>query len=130
MRRSPLFVPCLSAILLTPAPSRAQQPSVGETTLSDTREVSNGQKDWHFIGHVEMERGDTKIYADDVKYTGDDHRAIATGNVVLAQGNNRISAERAEFDLETHLGIFYTATGMAAVQPPRQPTRPGTAAIP
>jgi len=130
MLRTRLLVLCPMAIVLTAATSRAQQPPVADTTLSDSREVSNGQKDWHFIGHVEMERGDAKIYADDVKYTGDDRRAVATGNVVFVQGNNRISAERADFDTETRLGTFYHATGMAEVQPPRQPTRPGTLAIP
>src|SRR5947208_2167737 len=86
----------------TPAPSQlptniappaapAKTP-VTETTSSERREGSNNQKDWHFIGHVEMDRGsDTKIYADDVwAYTGA-NKAIATGNVVFAQGNNRIT---------------------------------------
>ena len=42
-------------------------------------------------------------------FTGE-NKAIATGNVVFAQGNNRISAEHAEFDTETRLGTFYNAT--------------------
>ena len=61
MLRTRLLVLCPMAIVLTAATSRAQQPPVADTTLSDSREVSNGQKDWHFIGHVEMERGDAKI---------------------------------------------------------------------
>src|SRR4029450_2642080 len=69
-----------------PAPPSAAAPSVTETTLSTSREASNNQKDWHFVGNVEMDRGgDTKIYADDVwAYTGQ-NRAIATGNVLMAQ---------------------------------------------
>src|SRR3954471_856406 len=112
-----------------PAPNRP----VTETTVSERREGSNNQKDWHFIGHVEMDRagGDTKIYADDVMaYTGE-NKAIATGNVVLAQGDNRISAERAEFNTDTGLGTFYNATGFSTVKPPKgQPGRPGIAAPP
>ena len=50
--------------------------------------------------------------------------------MVLAQGNNRISAERAEFNTKTGLGTFYNASGIANVQPPRQPPRPGTIAPP
>ena len=47
---------------------RAGQARSARRTISDSREGSNNQKDWHFIGHVEMERGsDTKIYADDVE---------------------------------------------------------------
>jgi len=120
-----------------PLPAPAAPPLTGppkpvsETTTSDKREGSNNQKTWHFIGHVEMdEGGDTKVYADDVwAYTGED-RAIATGNVVFAQGNNRISAERAEFNTETHLGTFYNAWGMTSVKPPVQTARPGQIAAP
>ena len=114
----------------------AQSPAPGqpvtETTVSDSREGSNNQKDWHFIGHVEMDRaGDTKIYADDVMaYTGE-NKMIATGNVVFAQGDNRISAEHAEFDTATGLGTFYNATGFSTVKPPKvQPPRPGAMAPP
>ena len=44
----------------------------------------------------------------------------ATGNVVFAQGDNRISAERAEFNTQTRLGTFYNASGIAAIQPPKR----------
>jgi LPS-assembly protein len=118
---------------LRPAPTTqpAAAAPVTETTKSESREGSNNQKDWHFIGHVEMDRaGDTKIYADDVMaYTGE-HRAVATGNVIIAQGNNRISAEHAEFDTETGLGTFYNAWGLTAVKPPVQTARPGAIAPP
>src|SRR5262249_48952170 len=110
-----------------PAPPK----SVAETTISDRREGFNDQKDWHFLGHVEMDQGgDTKIYAEDVwAYTGED-RAVAPGNVVFAQGNNRISAERAEFNLQTKLGTFYNAWGMATVKPQAQAVRPGQVSAP
>lgn len=113
-------------------PASAAQPAapakpVTETTVSDRREGSNNQKDWHFIGHVEMDRaGDTKIYADDVMAFTGENRAIATGNIVFAQGNNRITAERAEFDTETRLGTFYNAWGLTTVKPPPpRAARPG-----
>jgi LPS-assembly protein len=105
---------------------------VSETTVSDSREASNNQKDWHFIGHVEMDQGsDTKIYADDVRMFTGENKAVATGNVVFAQGDNRISAEHAEFDTETRLGTFYNATGFSTVKPPKpQAARPGAMAPP
>ena len=124
--------PPLSRPATAPAQAPAPAQPVTETTVSERREGSNNQKDWHFIGRVEMDRaGDTKIYADDVMvYTGD-HRAIATGNVVFAQGDNRISAERAEFDTETRLGTFYNASGFSTVKPPPvQPSRGGGIAPP
>jgi LPS-assembly protein len=108
-----------------PAAAAQPSPSVAETTASDRREAMNDQKDWHFIGHVEMDRdpqGLSKVYADDVwVYMGTD-KAIATGNVLLTQGANRISAERAEFNTKDNLGTFYNAWGMATVKP--QPLRP------
>jgi LPS-assembly protein len=98
---------------------------VTETTSSDRREVMNDQKDWHFIGHVEMDRdpqGASKLYAEDVwVYLGQD-KMLATGNVLLTQGANRISAERAEFNTKDSLGTFFNAWGMATVKP--QPQRP------
>jgi lipopolysaccharide export system protein LptA len=104
-----------------------------DSTVSDSREGSNNQKDWHFIGHVEYEvaGSDTKVYADDMMmYTGE-NKALATGNVVLAQGDNRISAEHAEFDTKTGLGTFYNATGFSTVKPPKvQPPRAGAMAPP
>jgi LPS-assembly protein len=113
-----------------PAPPPPAAPPSGpkplaDTTVSDRREAMNDQKDWHFIGHVEMDRdpqGASKIYADDVwLYLGQD-KGIATGNVLLTQGANRISAERAEFNTKDNLGTFYNAWGIATVKP--QPPRP------
>ncbi len=130
-----IAAPAVAQFTTAPAPT-AQAPTsarpVVETTVSESREGSNNQKDWHFIGHVEMDRaGDTKIYADDVMlYTGT-NQAVATGNVVFAQGDNRISAEHAEFDTETRLGTFYNAWGLSTVKPPKsQAPRPGQIAMP
>ena len=57
-------------------------------------------------------------------FYADQNRAVATGNVVFRQGNNQISADRADFDTKTRLGTFYNASGFATVQPPRQAARP------
>ena len=71
------------------------------------------------VGAVELEQKDTKLYADELEYFGDQDRAIATGNVVFTQGNNRIAADRADFNTKTRLGTFYNASGIANVQPTR-----------
>jgi LPS-assembly protein len=119
---SPAVVPAPATAVPAPTAAVPASPAVADTTISDRREATNDQKDWHFIGHVEMERPAQKtiIYADDVRYKQDGNHAIATGNVVIAQGNNRLSAENAEFNTETGLGTFYHAWGIASVQPPRQ----------
>jgi len=128
---SPPQPPAVPAPAPAPAPAAPGSPSVTETTLSTSREAMNNQKDWHFIGNVEMDRGsDTKIYADDAwAYTGE-NKAIFTGNVLFAQGNNRISAERAEVDTETRLGTFYNAWGLSTIKPPVQTARPGMIVAP
>lgn len=129
----PPTTPAAPATGSPPAPAVSPGPPkpVTETTISARREGSNDQKDWHFIGDVEMDRGgDTKIFADEVwAYTGN-NTAIATGNVVFTQGNNRITAERAEFNTETRLGTFYNAWGLATVKPPVQRPQAGAIAPP
>jgi LPS-assembly protein len=112
-------------------PATPASPSSIQGSSSDRRELTNEQKDIHFIGHVELDLGsDVKIYADDVYVFGDDNRAVATGHVLFVQGENRLSAERADFNIETRLGTFFNAWGIARVQPPRQQTRPGAMAPP
>ena len=71
-----------------------------------------GEKHGFLLGAVEIDNGDTKLYADQVEVLDEEH-AVATGNVVLTQGNNRIVADRAEFNLKTKLGTFYSAYGIA-----------------
>jgi LPS-assembly protein len=148
MLRSLRIAPWIAVVLLLAASARAQlgqpvaqpparpssqapaQPAVGSNTIADTREATNQQKDWHFIGHVEFPIDkDTTIFADDVQYTSDDDMAIATGNVTFAQGANRISAERAEFKPKESLGTFYNATGIVTVKPPSRPQAPRPGAI-
>jgi LPS-assembly protein len=127
-RLLPLIL-CAAALVLRPAVVLGQQPSPApETVGSDRREFTNEQKNAHYIGHVTIERSDGNIYADDVRVFGDENRMVATGNVVFAQGNNRVSAERAEFDIKTGLGTFYNAWGIAAVQPPPSQARGGVVA--
>jgi LPS-assembly protein len=122
----------LSATLLltTSAHAGAQQQGPGtDTTIADRHDVIS-EKEHHYIGKVEMQISDTKLYADDVWFYVEENRAVATGNVVFRQGSNQISADRAEFDTSTRLGTFYNASGFATVQPPRQTARVGTVAPP
>src|SRR5262245_51338011 len=134
MRRSVLTVLLAAALTVATASAGAQQPPVPsqppaapappapavpapatpgaagnepETVRADRREYTNDLKNAHYIGHVEIERTDGKIYADDVVMFSDENKTIASGNFLFAQGNNRLAAERAEFDTKTGLGTFY-----------------------
>jgi LPS-assembly protein len=82
------------------------------------------------IGSVELTQGDTSLYAEEVEVFEGQDRVLARGNVLLIQGNSRISADHAEFNTKTHLGTFYRASGLSSVQPPRQIPQPGAIAVP
>jgi LPS-assembly protein len=129
---SPIAFVMLSvqAFAQPPAPAPAPAAPVADSTTSDRQDVTNEQKDHHYLGHVELKQTDTTIYADDAWFYSDTNRFVATGNVVFAQGNNRIAAERAEFDTQTRLGTFYNAWGIATAKPPSQAPRPGAGIAP
>jgi LPS-assembly protein len=119
----------LTAFALLASPVFGQQPAGGrpnETQVSDSVERI-GENHIRRIGNVELIQGDNTLYADAVEMFQDQDRAIATGNVVLSQGSNRIAAERAEFNTKTLLGTFYNAWGIASLQPPRQSRSAGIA---
>lgn len=101
--------------------AHAQQVNIGGfDRLTVYTQEKLGDKHYLFKGAVELERGDTTIYADAVEFFEDEDRVIATGNVVVIQGANRIAADRAEFNTHTQLGTFYRASGIATVRQGRQ----------
>ena len=102
-----------------PPSSAASQP----TSICRTKEVVN-ENTYHCIGDVELTMDDTTLFADEAWYFADEKRAVAAGNVTYIQGNNRISADRAEMDTETRLGVFHNAWGLANIQPQRQSAAP------
>jgi LPS-assembly protein len=124
VRRFPGPVVFAIVLLVHAARAVAQPPASGARAVDNVQslrqEITNNQKTQHHIGKVELVSGDLTVYADDVWLYTDENRFVATGNVVFSQGNNRISAERAEFDTATRTGTFYTAWGVAPVQPPPQ----------
>jgi LPS-assembly protein len=97
----------------------AQVVNISGYTIRARTQDRLSEKQGLLVGSVELERGDTTIYADQVEYFEDEDRALATGNVVFTQGANRIAADRAEFNTRTGLGTFYNASGISNVQPPR-----------
>ena len=110
----------------------AQQagPPVEDSTFSKSRLYDRQKNYWHFVGEVELESGDTKIYADDIEAWVDEDRVAASGNVLFVQGNNRVAADRATFNTKTRLGTFYNAFGIANLQPRRQIPQAGAVAAP
>ena len=130
MRRVFAILPLLTILLSCAVRAVAQQPAPRtDNTIADRHDVIS-DKEHHYIGKVEFESGDSKLYADDVLFYVDQNRAVATGNVVFRQGTNQISADRADFDTKTRLGTFYNASGFATAQPPRRAAVAGGPALP
>jgi len=113
----------LIASLLAPLPVDAQQVDLaGFDRLTAYTYEKLGDKHYLFKGSVELEKGDSSIYADSVEYFEDEERVVAVGNVVVTQGANRIAADKADFNTRTQLGTFYQASGIATVRQGRQAT--------
>src|SRR5262245_46925070 len=68
-------------------------------------------------GQVEVNCGQAKIFADQVDIYHDSDRLVATGNVVFADAQGRISAERAEFNTKQGVGTFTDASGILSLGP-------------
>jgi LPS-assembly protein len=70
-----------------------------------------------YTGQAEIEGEGTKFFADQIDVYTDTNRLEATGNVVFAGPDGRISAERVEFDVRNGTGIFYQASGSMSLGP-------------
>ncbi len=80
------------------------------------------------FGNVELKLGETTLYADHLDVYTDKDTIVARGNVALVQTTNRITADSAEFNYKTRLGVFHTAYGIATIKP--QAPRPGAVVVP
>ena len=99
---------CVAALLSASA-AQAQVSALG-TFLSDTTELSDNHV--KLRGQVEITRDDVKLFAQSADYSVDTKQLQASGNVVFTQTNQRISADRIEFNLDTQTGTFYNASGI------------------
>jgi LPS-assembly protein len=131
----PRVLPIVIAVALVFAAAsttRGQQLNIaGFDRLTAYKYEKLGDKHYLFSGSVELEKGDSSIYADSVEYFEDKERAVARGNVVVTQGANRIAADHAEFNTRTQLGTFYQASGIATVRQGRQQApAPGGIVVP
>ena len=82
----------IMACLLVSARASAQV-NIAGYNITASRQERLGEKHGLLVGAVELERGDTKVYADEIEFFEDQSLAVARGNVVFTQGNNRIAAD-------------------------------------
>jgi LPS-assembly protein len=124
-----LFV--LVAVCLAAAPASAQfSVSIADWDVRAYQQEQIDENHGILRGSVELERADTKLFADEMEYFRDKDLVIARGNVVMTQANSRIAADSAEFNTRTQLATFHHASGIAPVQQPRQSVQRGGLAIP
>jgi LPS-assembly protein len=105
----------LAALFVSVPPLAAQSSIPGLTTTKQFKLERLGENHWRATGQVEFEKDDMKFFADQVDYYPDTHRLMASGNVVYASKENRIAADRLDFDTQARLGTFYDAYGSARV---------------
>jgi len=75
-----------------------------------------GDTHWKLRGDVEIDKDDTKIFADEVEIFTDRDLLLARGNVTVTTPTQRISADSLEFNTRTKLGTFRHASGSATLQ--------------
>jgi LPS-assembly protein len=64
---------------------------------------------------VQVDCDQVQFFADHMEIFRDTNRVLASGHVVFVSGNNRISAERMDFNTGTRTGTFYVASGTATL---------------
>ena len=109
---------CLGVLVALAAPARGQAPAgqvPGFTTTKQFKLERLSEDHWRATGQVEMEKEDTRFFADQVDYYPNAHRIEAVGNVVYVSKDSRIAADRMEFDTQTQLGTFHQAAGIATL---------------
>ena len=65
---------------------------------------------------VQIDCDEFQLFADSVEHFKDEARLLASGHIVFVSGNNRISAERLDFNTRTRTGTFYAAAGTATMK--------------
>jgi LPS-assembly protein len=116
MLRTGLLVLVVLAAMAWPA--AAQEPPGGCKVWQTNSEQSftiTSTKHYRLIQNVEINCNDMQFFADEVEIFSDADRMRASGHVVFVSNENRISAERMEFNTRTRTGTFFIASGIASL---------------
>jgi LPS-assembly protein len=105
-------------LLATTATARAQAAPGGcRVWVADSQAmISINQNHYRLLRNVSVECNDMQFYADEAEVFNDADRVRAWGNVLFVSSNNRISAERMDFNTRTRTGTFYVASGIANME--------------
>jgi LPS-assembly protein len=109
----------LVAVAALPAVAAAQ-PAPGGCKIwtTNSQQLRNVISTNHYLllRNVQVDCNDMHFFADEVEVFSDADRVRASGHVVFVSNNNRISAERMDFNTRTRTGTFYVASGIASLE--------------
>lgn len=85
-------------------------------TTSQRSITVTSTRHYRLLENVEIDCNDMQFFADEVEVFSDADRMRASGHVVFVSADNRISADRMDFNTKTRTGTFYIASGIANMQ--------------
>ena len=113
------IVPAVLFALLASVVSARAQPTPGgcNVTWQANSDEAVGINTNHYIllRNVQVTCNDMQLFADRAEVFSDSDRVRAWGNVLFVTSDNRISAERMEFNTRTKTGTFFIASGIANI---------------
>jgi LPS-assembly protein len=106
------------ALLAAAVPAWAQPTPGGcNVTWQANSDEAVGINTNHYIllRNVQVTCNDMQLFADRAEVFSDSDRVRAWGNVLFVTSDNRISADRMEFNTRTKTGTFFVASGIANI---------------
>ena len=79
---------------------------------ADRIDYAEGERKVVATGKVRIGLGPRSLFADEVSVDLDDQVLVATGNVILMEGMNRLEGERIEYNYRTNLGVITNGRGI------------------
>jgi LPS-assembly protein len=118
MLRTCLLLLIVLAASALPAWAQAQPGGCSYKWAATSQTAQNMSDTGHtiLVRDVHIDCNDIQLFADEVELISDADRLRATGNVVFVSNNNRISADRMDFNTRTKTGTFYNASGIANLE--------------
>jgi LPS-assembly protein len=108
----------------SPQPGPTPSPIAGCENASQARWEQVSRTHIRYSGAVQIEcASGTRFFADSIEMFLDTNTIVLTGNVVFANAEGQISAERAEFDVAAGTGTFHMAAGIMGLGGIADPTQ-------
>lgn len=104
------FLAIILVVHAGPSLARQQQGQSVVLQANEQEQIEEGHVKAR--GYVDVQYGDIKLQADTLEFWQLEMRAVAEGNVVFQQGDQKIVGSRMEVNLEDGTGRFFNARGV------------------